>query len=90
MLSLTNALKEKAQIAQLRAMIAIKEAKENIKNYASEVESGDHLLEVLGTIIIAIVILVMFREKIIAVFDNALGKTTNQMDNLFNDAGATP
>ena len=47
-------------------------------------EEGSHLLEVLGTIIIAIVILVIFKDNIVNIFTNAMGKTTTQLDNLFN------
>lgn len=48
-------------------------------------ESGDHLLEVLGTIIIAVVILIFFREQIVSLFRNAIGNTTNSVTNLFTN-----
>ncbi len=51
----------------------------------NEVERGDHLLEVLGTIIIAVVILVMFREKLTNLFSDALNKTTNQVTEMFGN-----
>lgn len=53
---------------------------------AQEVERGDHLLEVLGTIIIAVVILILFKDTIVNIFKSALGKTTNSVDGLFNSA----
>ena len=53
---------------------------------AQEVERGDHLLEVLGTIIIAVVILILFKDTIVNIFRSALGKTTNSVDGLFNSA----
>lgn len=51
-----------------------------------EVERGDHLLQVLGTIIIAVVILILFKDTIVNIFKSALGKTTNSVDGLFNSA----
>lgn len=53
---------------------------------SQEVERGDHLLEVLGTIIIAVVILILFKDTIVNIFKSALGKTTNSVDGLFNSA----
>lgn len=51
----------------------------------TEVEKGDHLLEVLGTIIIAIVILIMFKDSITNIFKSALGETTNSVNGLFTN-----
>ena len=48
-----------------------------------EMEKGDHLLEVLGTIIIAVVILILFKGTIVNIFNSALGQTTNSVTNLF-------
>jgi len=47
-------------------------------------EKGDHLLEVLGTIIIAVVILILFKNSIVNIFTNALNNTTSSVNNLFN------
>ena len=55
------------------------------KQCGVEVESGDHLVEVLGTIIIAVVILIFFREQITALFNNMIKETSNKVNNLFND-----
>lgn len=49
-------------------------------------EKGDHLLQVLGTIIIAVVILILFKGAIINIFTGALGKTTNSVSGLFSNA----
>lgn len=57
-----------------------------IKETAEVTERGDHLLEVLGTIIIAVVILILFKDTIVNIFTSALGKTTNSVDGLFNSA----
>ena len=54
-----------------------------------EREDGDHLLEVLGAIIIAVVILFFFREQIIEIFRNAMGKVGTKVDNMFNDVSTT-
>lgn len=55
------------------------------KQCGVDVESGDHLVEVLGTIIIAVVILIFFREKITDLFKNMITETSNKVNNLFND-----
>lgn len=55
-----------------------------VKETTEVTERGDHLLEVLGTIIIAVVILILFKETIVNIFNNALGRTTTSVDNLFN------
>ena len=47
-------------------------------------EDGDHLLEVLGVIIIAVILLVFFRSKITALFKNAIDNTTNQVNSLWS------
>lgn len=48
-------------------------------------EQGDHLLEVLGTIIIAVVILIFFRKQIIDLFNGAISKTTNSVSDMFTN-----
>lgn len=48
-------------------------------------ENGSHLLEVLGTIIIAVVILIFFRAQIVDLFNSAIGKTTGEVNQLFNN-----
>ena len=48
-------------------------------------EKGDHLLEVLGTIIIAVVILILFKGVIVNIFTNALNKTSGSVDGLFGN-----
>ena len=48
-------------------------------------ENGDHLLEVLGTIIIAVVLLVFFRAQIVNLFNNAITSTTNSVNSMFGN-----
>lgn len=50
-----------------------------------KMEDGDHLLEVLGTIIIAVVILIFFRKQIVDLFNSAMASTNTKVNNLFND-----
>ena len=50
-----------------------------------EKEEGDQLLEVVGTIAVAVVILIFFRKQIIGIFTSSFGKTSTSVDNLFND-----
>lgn len=50
-----------------------------------KMEDGDHLLEVLGTIIIAVVILIFFRKQIFELFNSAMTSTNTKVNNLFND-----
>ena len=49
----------------------------------TKTERGDHLLEVLGTIIIAVVLLILFKDAIVNIFQKALNNTTTSVDNLF-------
>lgn len=51
-----------------------------------KMEDGDHLLEVLGTIIIAVVILIFFKKQIIDLFNSAMTSTNTKVNNLFTDA----
>lgn len=55
-----------------------------------KMEDGDHLLEVLGTIIIAVVILIFFRQQIIDIFTKAMNTTDNQVNKLFDNIVTTP
>lgn len=52
-------------------------------------EQGDHLLEVLGTIIIAVVILIFFRAQIIDLFNSAISNTTQSVSNMFTNVKTT-
>ena len=47
-------------------------------------EDGDHLLEVLGVIIIVVILLVFFRSKITDLFKNTINNTTTQVNNMLN------
>lgn len=64
-------------------------AKAKISNYvmckAAGVECGDHLVEVLGTIIIAVVILIFFKDQISNMFNNMMSQTNEKVSNLFNN-----
>lgn len=48
-------------------------------------EHGDHLLEVLGTIIIAVVILIFFRKQVIDLFNGAISNTTKSVNDMFGN-----
>lgn len=52
-------------------------------------EDGDHLLEVLGTIIIAVVILIFFRDQIVSLFSGAINNTTRSVNGLFTNVTNT-
>ena len=52
-------------------------------------EKGDHLLEVLGTIIIAVVVLTLFRGTVLNIFTSALGRTTTSVNELFGNVEVT-
>lgn len=60
------------------------EAKMALAGAAVKKENGDHLLEVLGIIIIALVILVLFRNVMVPKFNHAVTQTGNVMDNLWS------
>lgn len=47
-------------------------------------ESGDHLVEVLGTVIIAIFLLVVFKDKIVSAFKTNLDNAAGQLNGLFS------
>ena len=60
------------------------------QNYASmklagvKTEEGSQLIEVLGTIIVAVVLLILFKDKIKNLFTNTLKTTDESVTNLFN------
>ena len=56
-----------------------------LKAARAEKENGDHLIEVLGTIIIAIVLLVLFRAQVTELFKQILQQTTNRAGELFQN-----
>ena len=76
-----NKVNEK--ILSLRAGLAVK--KEVLFAKLRETENGDHLLEVLGVIIIAVVLLIFFRAQIVAIFQNAIDKTAANVNALWGD-----
>ena len=61
-------------------------AKAQCKLYAlkEKRENGSHLLEVLGAIIIAVVLLFLFKDKIIEIFNNAMNSTNTEITDLFS------
>lgn len=59
------------------------EASMALAGAVSKKENGDHLLEVLGIIIIALVILVLFRNVMVPKFADAVNHTGNTMDALW-------
>lgn len=60
-----------------------------VKGIKPKMEKGDHLLEVLGTIIIAVVILLLFKEQIVKLFTDALSKTTTSVNGMFGSVSDT-
>lgn len=74
----------RAFAAKTQAKCMMKLAK--VRDEREKWEPGDHLLEVLGTIIIAVVILILFRGAIINIFTNALNRTQENVLNLFDNA----
>ena len=50
----------------------------------TKTERGDHLLEVIGTIAIAMVILLLFKDKIVEIFQNAMDHAGTDIEDLFN------
>jgi len=71
-------LATKAHTAMMMRLAGVKNEREN----------GDHLLEVLGTIIIAVVLLLLFRGYIVNLFNNAMTETNTQVMGMFNNGGA--
>ena len=55
-----------------------------------EREPGDQLIEILGIVVIAIVILFIFRQQLIDLFNTAMNTVKDKITTqLFNDAGTT-
>lgn len=52
-------------------------------------EAGDYLLEVLGVIIIATVVLVFFRGEIVDFFKNAVSSSIESIKGLFGEISPT-
>lgn len=48
-----------------------------------ETESGDHLVEVLGTIIVAVALLLIFKGRIKDLFNNGIDKTECEVTTLW-------
>lgn len=59
------------------------------KQCGVKMEDGDHLVEILGTIIIAVVILIFFREQITQMFNNMMTQTNTKVDQLFTNVVTT-
>lgn len=75
-------MKEKLQLAKARFQIFLAEKQCGV----CKKEEGSHLVEVLGVIIIAVVLLVLFREEIVDLFKKMLGDTTTEVEGLFKPA----
>jgi len=52
-------------------------------------ERGDQLTEVLGLVIIALIILVLFREEIVKAANNVIKEITGKLDKVFSPDIAT-
>lgn len=59
------------------------------KQCGVKMEDGDHLVEILGTIIIAVVILIFFRQQITDMFNNMMTQTNTKVDQLFTNVVST-
>lgn len=55
-----------------------------VKPLTDKRERGDHLVEVLGTIIVAVVLLFLFRNQLKNIFTGALNSTSDATNQLFN------
>lgn len=55
-----------------------------VKPLTDKKERGDHLIEVLGTIVVAIVLLFLFRGQLMNIFNTATEKTNSSVTNLFD------
>lgn len=55
-----------------------------VKPLTDKRERGDHLVEVLGTIIVAVVLLFLFRNQLKNIFTGALSSTSDATNQLFN------
>ena len=49
-----------------------------------KMEKGDYLLEILGAIIVAIVVLILFKGKITNLFNTAMNTADTKVNGLFN------
>ena len=56
----------------------------------SKKERGDQLIEVLGLVIIALVILVLFREKIMAAATTVITEIVAKLNNVFSSNTTPP
>lgn len=57
-----------------------------IKSAFAKTERGDHLVEVLGTILVALVLLAIFREKLIEEIKEVMKNLSDKFGELFGDA----
>lgn len=55
-----------------------------VKPLTDKRERGDHLVEVLGTIIVAVVLLFLFRNQLKNIFTGALSSISDATNQLFN------
>lgn len=67
-----------------RKLAAMKAKAAGLVMGTKDFEPGDHLLEVLGVIIIAVVLLIFFKDEISNLFENAINGTTTKTNALFN------
>ena len=74
-----QSIKEKAKNGIVRVQNAVM-----LKNGGCKLESGDHLIEVLGTIIVAVFLLFIFRNSIANIFNNATASTETKLNSMFN------
>ena len=77
--------KGEKMLSRVKNFVVRKQNQFALRMAGVKMEDGDHLLEVLGTIIIAVVILIFFRKQIFELFNSAMTSTNTKVNNLFND-----
>ena len=68
----------------MKNLIAKAQNYANMKLAGVKTEEGSQLIEVLGTIIVAVVLLILFKDKIKSLFSNTLNTTDTKVNGLFN------
>lgn len=58
--------------------------KKLFKNFRLKREKGSHLLEVLGMIIVAVIILLLFKDALLNLFNLTMEETNAQVMNMFS------
>ncbi len=54
-----------------------------LRKIGNHKEQGSHLVEVLGVIVIAIILLIIFRDEIIGIWNTAINSLSDGANNIF-------